>query len=281
MCWVFCLSPWMTMEHSISIIHCSIITIYPIIHYNSQWIQLISRKKKKTWFELNMLKNKYKQTNQNDVNALDDGEVVTHSRILTHTHTHIHRYTSRYALAYIRYTESKCLTFPIWIECQVLWSTVLELKMAGFIRTSSIKAYMSKRSIITPILFYYGAQRWVHFMSTIKKKERRRRRWWRWRLRMKEVETIKLIYSNSYLFNLQQRLVCDLLFSIDQFSLNHCFYWDMSFSNMHICFSFCIFLFIEKLEIEKFLSDIWLSSFNSFYSIPRCQREWNGQNWSK
>lgn len=42
--------------------------------------------------------------------------------------------------------------------------------MAGFIRTSSIKAYMSKRSIITPILFYYGAQRWVHFMSTIKKK---------------------------------------------------------------------------------------------------------------
>lgn len=170
MCWVFCLSPWMTMEHSISIIHCSIITIYPIIHYNSQWIQLISREKKKTWFELNMLKNKYKQTNQNDVNALDDGEVVTHSRILTHTHTHIHRYTSRYALAYIRYTESKCLTFPIWIECQVLWSTVLELKMAGFIRTSSIKAYMSKRSIITPILFYYGAQRWVHFMSTIKKK---------------------------------------------------------------------------------------------------------------
>lgn len=38
---------------------------------------------------------------------------------------------------------------------------------------------------------------------------------------------------------------------------------------MHICFSFCIFLFIEKLEIEKFLSDIWLSSFNSFYSDAR------------
>lgn len=111
----------MTMNIQFRLFIATIITIYPIIL--SQWIQLNG----KMWSNSKCPKNKYKQINKSKC-FLPRG---------CNTYTHTHR-------SWI--DESPV---PIWIERRIkkkrraFWSKVLELKMAGFIRTSSIKSYVN------------------------------------------------------------------------------------------------------------------------------------------
>lgn len=97
---------------------------YSLLHYYHLsnyitilwWIQLIS-KKKYCWTE-HTLKSKYKQTNQNHVNAQCWCGWW-------------HSFTPSYKW----WKEIRMLNWTL----EVLWSKVLELKMAGLVRTSSIK----------------------------------------------------------------------------------------------------------------------------------------------
>lgn len=119
--------------------------------------------------------------------------------------------------------------FLISIEIiKIIWSKVLELKMAGFIRTSSIKVYVN--SIIHFSIYYFimCSMCKVHFMSNWniemkkKKRERHRRKTNLW---------LKLIYSNCvYLIYSNVRFVFNLKFcSITVFIPIH---------DAHVCYLF-------------------------------------------